>query len=1013
MCDESLAGPTRQFWWTEQSRSINQSTSDSWPEKPLPWSDTWEAAQSDFPGFTAETLPMDETPEIVVALDTPLNTTGGSHSDTASEYLAPSPSSEETAGSENGSSASGGFSPVHSGGESPLTESGWPDDGKESCSSECALSPKLASSIPSAVANRLLRLLPRSSQLSLRLTSKAWRRAVDRVAPLTPPAANVTPPEILFQIFAMLSPRDFDNARRTCSQWMRVSLQKGLLESMMKRAGWWDAWQRDCQSAGTASGAGESLVWGLSKRFSTECLLSGRKNNVERSGFLPTGVVDFSKLSRESLPKESPIYARSVFSGPSHTPRITAALRDPAFSRSLKFNVSSCGHYVLVATGCMLYVYHLRNRKRGDSQPHRLANKAPEEIFRDNDLDILPISSIGCPYEILSATIDTSTPRFVIAALLRGRIGMICDIKGAPVYPSVDPPDPLLKRSSGSVGQNDAEDDKALNELREAIASSATLVEAGPQGDGRPAMSPRTVSTRRNMKRLTRTPRKYYHDLCSAEDPPRSVSICPGRRCVAFGCGSGIELHWVDEKTHEDSRKLFPMSQPSEVLHFLPQRSEIDETTKLRLISSLAGPGASGCQCYRSSNGEDVACQFHLSTGVNSFTHWTPRKNGRLSLVKATHCHHYRAMPINDGLHILFIEPYTGLLCIGSDAPIGGPTSLTRALICVPPFGNNLDDAWKEERVPTVFAAGSDLSWGLRVVAAYQDRIVLYSVPLDVFNVIRRERERQGDGVMGDSDLARDWFLDNGRGQKRRGSLAQNHNGDWEFLLSVSYRPTAMMWPLKIYGKEIGKMEKVVAFSIQTSHGGVRVWAFGAAGEARIFDIDTCTSRSRPAIDVGVKSLSIESDGSIGSAMLVDRAESGLLSPLPIRATRKRKQLSQPAAFDRELFAAMSQQATSEKAVSSSSPISSHGPPDGGALINSSNKKRRPSFAACIVDLKIPELGAREGRWMESAAAPAGGHEFHDIASYDPVDLRKVLWATSGLRHPSERGVRSPVAQWQ
>lgn len=34
-----------------------------------------------------------------------------------------------------------------------------------------------------------------------------------------------------------------------------------------------------------------------------------------------------------------------------------------------------------------------------------------------------------------------------------------------------------------------------------------------------------------------------YRNLCSEEDAPRSVAICPQRRCVAFGCHGGIELH--------------------------------------------------------------------------------------------------------------------------------------------------------------------------------------------------------------------------------------------------------------------------------------------------------------------------------------------------------------------------------------------------------------------------------------------------------------------------------------
>jgi hypothetical protein len=41
----------------------------------------------------------------------------------------------------------------------------------------------------------------------------------------------------------------------------------------------------------------------------------------------------------------------------------------------------------------------------------------------------------------------------------------------------------------------------------------------------------------------------FYRHLCSEDDPPRSVSMCPQRRCVAFGCSAGIELHWIDALT--------------------------------------------------------------------------------------------------------------------------------------------------------------------------------------------------------------------------------------------------------------------------------------------------------------------------------------------------------------------------------------------------------------------------------------------------------------------------------
>ena len=718
--------------------------------------------------------------------------------------------------------------------------------------------------IPSPVARRLLGFIPPESHRALRSTCKSWSRAVDKARPLRRPAGNVIPPEVLLEIFYMLNPRDFDNARRICSQWMRVSLDQNLLEGMLKRAGWWDSWQRDCQTPSSPVEE-ESLVWKMSKRFSTECVLSGRKMNVERPGFLTTGVVNFSKLSQPST-------------------------RTDNFSRDVapisKFNVSACGNYLLVTSGRMIHVYHLLTRKAGTSK----------SLADNSDIDITPIASISCPSGVVSATIDTSAPRFVVAALLYNRVGMVCDI--------------------------------------------TPNIEAGKNTNSSQPMGTES--------------RSYYHDVCSIQDPPRSVSICPGRRCVAFGSGSGIELRWVDEVSKQDCRKHFPMTQPSEILHFLPNRPETPQ--ELRVISSLAGPGVSSCQCHIGSGSRE--CRFHLEADVHSLASLDPRNEGNLSLVRTTHCHHYRVVPINDGLHFLFIEPRTGCLCIGSDAPVGGPTSLTRALVCTPPFGKDPSDNSKETLMPTAFAAGSDLSWGLRVVAAYEDRLVLYSVPLDVFNVIRKERERQGDGVMGDSDLARDWFLDGERSQKRRGSLVPNQNGDWEFLLSVSYRPTAMMWPLKIYGKEIGKIDNVVELALQSSYGGARVWAFGASGETSIIDVDTFTSPAQQAMDVPCKSLSIDTDGNIESARFVNRAETG-----PSPQSRSPGKPGSRAGFGRQhstLPSIQGEMVTHQSDLSKDIESEIHA---------SATSRRRPSYAACIVGFNIPELGAREGRWVEHGVA--------------------------------------------
>lgn len=699
----------------------------------------------------------------------------------------------------------------------------------------------------------------------------------------TPPAANIAPAEILLQIYSMLTPRDFDNARRTCSQWMRVSLNRKLLEGMLKRAGWWDAYKQDAEKQRVLRrpSSEESDVWRMSKRFATECLLSGRKANVEKSGFVKSEIVDFSGLSK-GMTSKSRRYS---------TNGLSKAPRNGSSYASSTFSVSSCSNYVLATTGCMIYVFQLRGKRATSMLSADLA-----------DTDLEPISSIECPFEVLSATFDTSPPRFVVAALLQNRVGIVCDVE-------------IPDHASHAAGP----------------ATTTWSPKSGPR------------QSQRRMSKTSDSSPHFYYNVCSEDHPPRTIALCPGHRCVAFGCAGGIEVHWVDETTQKDQRRHFPMSQPSEVLHFLP--STLENPSEIRLISSLAGPGVHECACRQSPYPDHPKkCQFHLLTDVHSLSRRSPPNTSSLSLVRATHCHHYRAVPINDGFHMIFVEPRTGLLCIGSDAPIGGPTSLTRAFVCVPPFGEDPTESIREARIPTVFTVGSDLSWGLRVVAAYQDRIVLYSIPLDVFNVIRKERERQGEGVMGDSDLARDWFVDSERFRKRRESLVQNQNGDWEFLLSVSYRPTAMMWPFKIYGKEIGRVDNVVELALQSSNGGARVWAFSAAGEAHVFDIDTLTTTAQTIAESPCKVVTVGSDGSLESARLVDRTA---LGTSPLEGSRKRNFTELRDDFVGRYGMSRFVPSMTLDGLEPTSTVAA------ALSQNEDSSIRRPSFAACIVDFKI------------------------------------------------------------
>lgn len=692
-------------------------------------------------------------------------------------------------------------------------------------------------------------------------------------------AANIAPPEILLDIFSMLAPRDFDNARRTCSQWMRVSLNDKLLETMLRRAGWWDAWLQDCQKERSSTRSDESKAWRMSRRFATECLLSGRRFNVEKPGFLSTATVDFSGLSCNAPRK-------------TRGSRLQPVLKE---SKGLStFSVSSCSNYLLVTKGCMIYVYHLLGRKSQSASPTDMP-----------DVALAPISRISCPFEVLSATIDTSTPRFTVAALLNNRVGMICELDIV-----------FSKDSSTKTRANSTHEYPTSQLLR--------------------------------MPTADPTSHHFFYNVCTPDAPPRTIALCPGRRLVGFGCAAGIEIHSVNKPRRNEQRKHFPMPQPSEILHFLPSSPETPN--ELRLISSLAGPGFHECKCPPSptpslqsptlSPNPQAKNQFHFLADVQSFSRRRIPHTPSRSLVRATHCHHYRAVPINDGFHIMFIEPRTNLLCIGSSTPIGGPTSLTRAFICIPPFANQTPA--KDPPIPTTFAAGSDLSWGLRVVAAYGNRIVVYSIPLDVYNVIRKERERQGDGVMGDSELVRDWYVDSDRSPKRRESLVQNQSGDWEFSLSVSYRPTAMLWPFKIYGKEIGAVDGLVELSLQSSEGGMRVWAFGGDGRATVFDIDTFTSGGSGPGSVPISALGVGADGGIESLKMVERGR--------LRSSRKRKAEVLGDGFVGRYGADRHSVGVDGLGLVKPCTAGLHG-------VQQDLSVRRTSFAACILDFKIPELG--------------------------------------------------------
>ena len=132
----------------------------------------------------------------------------------------------------------------------------------------------------------------------------------------------------------------------------------------------------------------------------------------------------------------------------------------------------------------------------------------------------------------------------------------------------------------------------------------------------------------------------------------------------------------------------------------------------MRLISSAAHPEDRPA-ISRKFFGRPMVSSFWGSFGFESIA----RHPGSPS------CDHYHAIPLSDGHHVLFIDPPSGRLALGCDAPVGGPTKLLRKIIFIPPEHN---------AKPRLYSAAADLSQGLRVVVAYGHTIVLYNVPPDV-----------------------------------------------------------------------------------------------------------------------------------------------------------------------------------------------------------------------------------------------------------------------------------------
>ncbi|MCJ1404607.1 hypothetical protein MMC11_007833 [Xylographa trunciseda] len=645
--------------------------------------------------------------------------------------------------------------------------------------------------LPRGVWASLSQYLDFHAYAALRLTCKSWCRGITAAWPLEArgsggarlvdgrgelaPAQRV-PAEVLQMVYWQLQPQDFDAARRTCRAWMIAGLEGRLLEEMCKRGGWWGCVLADREARSRSVGVGTTEEWWLSKRLATECsLVYGWKGNgLDNSRGIEIEVAQWDGPSEQ--PKNPSSTITSSMRLTSHTDFSELSSGYTTWSdtsAALHFTVSVCGKFVLAVDGCLIYIY-------------RLSGHGSSASVRGGILE--PVASVICPKRVLAVSMDTSNKRYAVAALLDDRMGLVCDLDLAKLaryrkeesrVPTWEMEEQIVRSicaeglggrnpTLSSLQQNSRSQDQRFQhlQLHQIAHNTPPLVT-----DSVPSPSLQVTNSFSAGIPIETGPRSIYLALCSAEDPPLSVAICPQRRCVAFGCANGIELHWVDALTGQDLNRWFPLTAPSDFLYFLPPRKGLDSGKKLRLISSAGADGQ----------------KSGLMSRFGTVNRAAVDRDGFGD--KRRESEHHKAVPLGDGQSFLFTDPESGLLCLGSDTPIGGPTKLEKKIVFEGPQG----------AVPTVYTAGRELRWGARIAVGYGERVWLFCVPPEVLT---------GEGC----------------GQRKQ-------------IQGVSYQEGPAQ-PLRFPGLEIGGVEDLVDLAVDSSGGSLTVWAFAADGMASTWQVN-------------------------------------------------------------------------------------------------------------------------------------------------------------------------------
>ncbi|KAF1814873.1 hypothetical protein P152DRAFT_236681 [Eremomyces bilateralis CBS 781.70] len=629
--------------------------------------------------------------------------------------------------------------------------------------------------------------------------------------------AQRLPTELIHLIYNFLGSRDFDSARRTCQSWMRASLDPKLLLRALKLGGW----LQECEYTmdriaweGFASGTTDFSLRVMSNLLAlTELwnypqrLPDGEPSVSEPRLFAPAAVMDFTGL-------------------------VPGYEEDPMQVSSLIFRVSVCQKFLLVAHSSMIYVY---------------------ELF---ECRFHILTTILCPRRVVDMSMDSTCQLYAIAALLEGRMGVVFDLDtrgwslatkarlgfgvgdlshwgdqrrppstsslalyrlNAPPLGNNLPPNrdgdiphdrwtlPLesIRVHSGLIVTDLEETHHSHYRLNRQISREWNMYSSGVPFEWEQDEWDGSFHQRNTSVPVERGPRTIFRDVFAQNEPPMSVGLCPHRRCVAFGSKNGVELHWPEGTTGEHLVRNFQLRVSSDFLHFIPSRPGYPRARrKVQLVPSQAHPDD-----YTTTERQNQVILAGVRTSLAALGVWGVFYSNPTSEPQISPIDHYHVVPLADGVHMLFTDACNTRLCLGvygDHDTAGRPGILSRKLIFIPPNAR--------ASLPRIYTATRNPRAGVKIVAVYDNIIVQYSIPSDIYGYSLKE-ETSG---LSEADRCHDLL----------------HS--WKSIFSPPGKissPSDGLWPMYVYGIEVATMDHVVDVAIH-NHANLCIWAFTRDGRA-------------------------------------------------------------------------------------------------------------------------------------------------------------------------------------